>query len=156
MRVSVCTWYIWAIGSTTRLNGLPPLSGMPAPPSGVLRAGEPVPHEALPGYPAVARDPQPAARAAALQVPRLHLELPHPGEYGIRVAGIDREVRAPGVGVHEQHARPRLAAVRRAIHTALRLWPVRAPQGAHEPHVGIGRVRHDPRDPPRGRAALVH
>src|SRR5205085_12594276 len=50
-----------------------------------------------------ARYPQPAPRPAALQVPRLDLELPHTGEQRVRVARVEGEVRAARVGIEEQH-----------------------------------------------------
>ena len=87
---------------------------------GVIRLGEPVARQALPRRAAVARHPQPAARPAAFQVPRLDLELPHRGEQDVRVPGVHREVGAAGVRVHRQYAVPRFAPVGRAIHAAVR------------------------------------
>src|SRR5207247_11342772 len=90
----------------------------------------------LPGGAPVPRDPEAAAGPAALEMPRLHLELPHPGEQRVGVAGVDGEVRAAGVRVHEQRAGPGPAAVRGAVHATLLLGPVGAPQCAHEHDVG--------------------
>ena len=114
-----------------------------------LRVGEATTSEALPRDSAVVRRPQPAARPAALQVPRLHLELPHPGEQRVGVAGIDGEVRAAGVRVDEQDAGPGPAAVRSAVHAALLRGAVGAAQRAHEHDVGIRGMDHDAGDSPR-------
>ncbi len=112
----------------------------------VLRIGEAVTHQAFPGDAAVARGPQAAARAAALQMPRLHVELPHPGEQGLGVAGIDGEVGAPGVRVHEQHPGPAAAPIAGAEHAAGRRGAVAAPERAHQHDVGVGGVDHDAGD----------
>ena len=113
-----------------------------------LRVGEPVARETLPGGASVPRDPEAAAGPAAVEMPRLHLELPHAGEQRVGVAGVDGEVRAAGVRVHEQRAGPGPAAVRGAVHATLLLGPVGAPERAHEHDVGARRVDDDARDPP--------
>ena len=121
----------------------------------VARVGEAVPRDALPRRAAVSRHPQPAPRPAALEVPGLHLELPHAGEYRIRVARIEGEVRAAGVGIDEQHAGPRLAAVGGAVHAAVLGRPVRPSQRAHQHHIGVRGMDHDARDASRAVEPLV-
>src|SRR5207237_4401828 len=88
--------------------------------------------ETLPGGAAVDRFEETAAAAAARAAPRVDLDLPHAGEQRARVARVDREVRAAGVLVDEEHALPRAAAVDRAIHAAIRLRPVRVAERAGE------------------------
>src|SRR3989442_11006592 len=112
----------------------------------VIRRREAVAREPLPRDPAVARDPQPAPGATALQVPGLHLELPHAGEQRVGIAGVDGQIRASGVRVYEQDPGPRLAAVRGAVHAALLLRAVGTPQRAHQHYLRVRRVDHDARD----------
>ncbi len=102
--------------------------------------------EPLPVRTAVARDVNAAARAAAEHCPRLHHDLPRSREEHVRILRVHRESGAARVGVDEQHAVPRLTAVRRAIDAALLLRAGRPAQRADECDIGIGGMRDDAAD----------
>ena len=104
--------------------------------------------ELLPGVAAVAGDVQAAAGSAAGAAVGVDLELPRPGEQVARVDRVERDVRAPGVLVHEEDALPALAAVHGAVDPALLLRPVGMPEGAGVDDVGIGRMDGEPGNAP--------
>ena len=89
-----------------------------------------------------------ARRSARHQLPRMAHELPHGGEQQARITRHHDEIGDAGRVVDEQHLVPRLAAVRRAKHAALRIGRPHVAQRRHEHHVGIGRIDHDAADLP--------
>src|SRR5262249_8094666 len=93
-----------------------------------------------PGVAAVARDVEPAAGAAAAQLPRAAAGLPHAGEDDSGVVRVDGYVRGAGVGVFEEHAVPGLAAVLRAIDSAFATWSKRLAKDRGEGDVRVARV----------------
>src|SRR5690348_5909703 len=99
-----------------------------------------------PGRATVARDIEAAARPAAEHRPGVHLHLPHPREEHGRVLGIDRQSRAAGVWIDEEHALPALSAVCRAENAALLLRPSRAAERTDEDDIWISGVNDDPSD----------
>src|SRR5205823_6652976 len=100
--------------------------------------------DALPCVAPVARDVDAARRAAAEHRPGVHHDLPRTGEQDARILLVDREARASGVLVDEQHLLPRLAAVGGAIDAAVVLWTGRAAERADEDDVRVGRMNDDP------------
>ncbi len=102
-----------------------------------------------PGVSSVAGHEDPAAGAAAGQVPRPDRELPHPRDQRLRIVGIDREIRASRLPVHGQDPLPGVAPVGGPIDAPLLLGLPATAQGAGVDHVGVPRVDHDLTDPPR-------
>ena len=104
--------------------------------------------ELLPGVAAVAGDVQAAARSTAGAPVSVDLQLPHAGVQVAWVDGVERDVGAPGVLVHEEHLLPAVAAVHGAEDAPLRLRPVGMPKGADVDDVGIGRMDGEPGNAP--------
>ena len=108
--------------------------------------GKAVARHLLPGGAAVTRAIHPAAGAAALHRPRLAVHLPHASPQHVRIARIHLDVNRAGLLIDEQHALPRLAAVPRAIDTALGIVAEGMAQRRDEHGVRIGRVDHHAAD----------
>ncbi len=89
----------------------------------------------------------PASRAAAVQLPRFDIDLPHAGEQFLGIVGIDVEVRTPRVLVNEQDPLPILAPVVRTENASLFLPLVGIAQGADVYGVGVVGVNDNPSDP---------
>ena len=100
--------------------------------------------ELLPAVAAVARDVQAAAGSAAGAAIRVNLQLPRPREQVARVDGVESDVGAPRVLVHEEHVLPALAAVHGAEDAAFGLRPVGVAERADVDDVGIGRMDGEP------------
>ena len=104
--------------------------------------------ELLPGVAAVAGDVQPAPGPTAGAPVGVDLQLPHAGEQVARVDGIQCDVGAAGVLVHEEHLLPAVAAVHGAEDAPLRLRPVGMAEGADVYDVGVGRMDGEPGNAP--------
>src|SRR5262249_30836325 len=104
--------------------------------------------EVFPGVAAVARHVQAAARPAtgnrAPPTPRL----PQPGEDNARVVRVQTDVGCTGVRVLVKDLLPRLAAVGRSEHAALRIRPERVSQGRRISNIRIGRMNRHRADLP--------
>jgi hypothetical protein len=107
------------------------------------------------------RDVHASAGPAVVVLPGLDVDRPQAREQRARIVRVHRELRAPGVLVHEQRLVPGLAAVRRLEDPALLLRPIglsdragvddvgvvgiddhaRDVAGGFEPHVGPGLAR---------------
>src|SRR5439155_20877818 len=100
----------------------------------------------LPGCAAIGGLVQRRLAAAALEVPGPPAVGPHAGVNDVRVGGIDVDVGAPGLVVHEQHFLPALAAIARLEHAALVVRAPLVPHAARVGYVRIARVDADARD----------
>ncbi len=94
-------------------------------------------NELRPGVAAVAGDVQPAAGAAAGQVPRPPPRLPQAGEEDARIVRVEADVRGAGVGVLGQHPLPGLAAVGGAVDAALLIGAEALPRTAAKAMSGL-------------------
>ncbi len=95
-----------------------------------------------PRPPEVRRPPQAAARPVRRRIdaPRRPPRLPQRGEDDVGPVGTDGEVDRAGVGVAEQRALPRAAAVVGAEDPPLRIGAVGMPQHRGEHDAGIARI----------------
>ena len=105
--------------------------------------------ELLPGVAPVGGAPQPAARAAAVQVPEAAPRRPAAGVQDARVERVHGQVHGAGVGAAVQHLLPGLSAVARAVHAALGVGAEGVAQGSHVDQVRVLRVHADAADVPR-------
>src|SRR6266478_4222276 len=94
------------------------------------------PAQLFPGVAGIARYVQPAAGAAAGELPRPPAGLPEAGEKHVWVGRIEADVGGTGVRILEEYPFPGLAAVLRAIDAAF--WV--GAEGVAE-HRGVGDVR---------------
>ena len=69
----------------------------------------------------VVRDINPAGWTTAKHPVGVHLHLPHAGEKRVRIAAIHIQTGTSGIQIHEEHARPVLAAVGGFINAAFLL-----------------------------------
>jgi len=96
--------------------------------------------------PAVMRDINSAARAAAELFVRMHHHLPHPRDQGFAVMRIKRKTGAAGILVGKEHAVPMLPAIGGAINAALLLRACGATQRADEDDLRIRGIYDDAAD----------
>src|SRR5206468_7787739 len=82
----------------------------------------------------------------ALERVRRASEAPGGGVEDARVRRIERQVDRAGVATHVEDAVPRLAAVARAEHAALLVWPERVAHRRDVDEIGIVRMDADARD----------
>ena len=100
----------------------------------------------LPGVAAVGGAPQPAARAAAVQVPEAAPCRPAAGVQDARVERVHGQVHGAGVGAAVQHLFPGLPAIARAVHPALGVRAEGVAQRGHVDQVRVLRVHADAAD----------
>src|SRR6516165_9848869 len=99
--------------------------------------------ESCPLGSAIVGDINPTLRTAAIFTPGVQLHLPYARYERVWIVRIHGQSRAAGVLASEQHPRPVLAAVGRAINTTLLLRSGRASQHAREYDVRIRGVHDD-------------
>ncbi len=109
----------------------------------------------LPGAAAVERNVESGAQAAGLENPGLPPVLPHRGVELAGIAGIDREIRRAGLGVHEEDFRPRPAAVDRLEHSAFGILRPHRAEGGHPGDLRVRGMKDDAGDVPRSFEAQV-
>lgn len=102
----------------------------------------------LPGYARVGRAENAAGRAAGVEPPGFDVDLPHGGEKGGGIVGIDFDLVATRGLVQEKDPGPGFAAITGFVHAALLLGRVGVAQGRDVDGVGIRRVYHDAPDAP--------
>src|SRR6185312_17364965 len=66
-----------------------------------------------------------------------------------RIRRVEQHIYRPGGVVHEEHFRPRLAAVGAAEHAAVRFRTIRGAERRYEEAIGVGWVDGDARDASR-------
>ena len=119
---------------------------MSSPTRPIAPAGRPLPVSLRPRLPAVARLVNAAAGAATDEAARRPAPLVRRREEDVRVRRIDDEIGRARVVVDEQRLRPRLAAVRRHEHAALRVGPEQVSHCRDPDHVRVLRVDDDAGD----------
>ena len=100
----------------------------------------------LPRITAVPRQVQCRLPAAVVEPPRAASEGPHAGVHIARVGQIDVEVGTARVLIDVEDLGPGLAGVGRLEDAALFVGAPLVAQGAHQRHVRIARIDHDPLD----------
>src|SRR5579864_3760590 len=91
----------------------------------------------FPGRPTIVGAIYAAARTSAGKTPGCAPRFPQSRKNNIGIMRIERHINSAGILILVEHSLPALAAIGRAVNSALAVWPERMSQSGHKNNVRI-------------------